>query len=99
MSMAKKKPRFKTKLAADAYHFLIENTEDKKDYELGDRMYAYVYVTYYDCYIYVHCVLYHDDKAEDLVTFASSSTPRTAIGDRDFTHINTKLFGNRKKYD
>jgi hypothetical protein len=93
MSMAKKKkPRFPSKLAADAYRFLLEELNDKRDYELGGRMYCNVYVTFYDCYISVHCILYHDDKAEDIVQFARN-------GNNDYHNVTTKLFGNRKKYD
>lgn len=96
MTMArKKKPRFPHKLASDAYRYLLEEEEDKKDYELGGRMYAHVYVTYYDCYVYVHGMLYHDDKAEDQVTFATKNNR----GIKDYAYITTKLFGNRKKYE
>lgn len=91
MAMAKKSPRFKTKLDADAYHFLLEETDDKKDYELGNRMYSMVYVSYYNCYVYVHCVLYSDDKAEDIITFATKS------GGHEFVHVKTKLFGGSRQ--
>jgi hypothetical protein len=97
MSMAKKKkrkPRFPSKLASDAYRYLLEEEEDKKDYILDRFTYAYVYVTYYDCYIYVHCQLYHDDPgAEHKLTFCCNGESKV----RDYHFIKEKLFGGDAK--
>jgi hypothetical protein len=62
--------RWPTKFVADAYHYLIEEETDKKNYFLGYTTYDRVWVTYYDCYIIVHCV-YHRTKTK--VTFARKS--------------------------
>jgi hypothetical protein len=57
MSMAKKKPRWKSQFIADAYHFLLEELDDKINYKVGYTTFDEVWVTYYDCYTTVHCKL------------------------------------------
>jgi hypothetical protein len=67
-----KPPRFPNKATADAYHFIVEETDDKKDYEIGDRFYKRVSLSYYDCYIYVRCKRYFG-AGTDKFTFAKKS--------------------------